>query len=45
MPVPTCTGTPEACKLCDLIGMIYEDFPAEADPGCETAASDNGEAT
>lgn len=43
--IPECTGKPEDCVLCSMIGMIFEGFPKEDNPGCEVAnaeASDIG---
>lgn len=33
--IPECTGKPIDCLLCSMIGMIFEGFPTEKDPGCE----------
>lgn len=33
----SCTGSPDDCKLCDMIRQIFECFPKEVDPGCEIA--------
>lgn len=35
--IPVCTERPKECGLCDLMRMIYEGFPSQVDPGCETA--------
>jgi len=31
-----CTGNPKDCILCDMIRNIFEAFPTELNPGCET---------
>lgn len=43
-PIPKCTGNPKECALCDMIALIYKGFPAEPDPGCETAQKNGGQA-
>lgn len=32
-----CTEDENDCGLCNFIRQIFEDFPKEEDPGCETA--------
>lgn len=36
-----CTGNPERCQICSVVGGIFAQFPGELDPGCTEAKGHN----